>query len=988
MISITKTAYPRFQKTYSKEELNKIFFPSAKELLFISKKARGKAQKLTLLTLLKSHQYLGYSPIIPTIPKSIHQYLAAQLSFSKDIKLIEPTKVNKKTFYRYRHAIRGFLGVFTWSEEAVNIIEITVKKAALSMSDPSDLINVAIEKLIERRYELPAFGTLDRIVGHIRHQVHLELYEKLSSALQPTQQQALDKLLQVNEENTKTDFSIICEKPKKPTLAFVRKWTLRLSWLQQIIDTSKLFEIINPTKVHQFAAEIENLEALDLQRMGPSKRYTHLVCLIQQQQVHTKDQLADLLLRRISKVRSGAEKKLTALQEFFRAIEERMLAIFSQVAGYTIEVSQNKRLGGLVRTLIENSGGATNLLDQYQQIAAYHDKNFRPLLWKSFKGNRSAILDLVELLDIRSGTEDNGSIQALEFILSYRDSRKTTVPYGMDLGFMTERWLDYVETKEKEVKVLKRRELEIAVLFYVVDGLKSGDLYVVGSEKYSDYRKQLLPWSECEKLLKDYCKGVGIPDNAADFTDLIKKQLTEASGIADQAYPDNSGFYIDQNGHPHLKKQKSQPLPKDLPHFEDLVKKKMPQRDLMDLLKRVHTWIPYTWHFGPPSGTNSKLKDDVYKYIFTIFGYGCNLGANQTVRHTQGTLTSRILRRTNKQHVDSKKLDAATRDIINNYNQWDLTDYWGDGSDMIVDGTHIELIENNMLGSRHIRYGAYGGIAYKYISGKYIALITRFISCGTWEAIHILDGFQDNKSELQPDTVIGDTQSQSEPVFALSHLMGIQLMPRMRNWNDVSFVRADKTTVYKHIDALFDKVGDFDRIEKHWKDIMQVALSVHAGKVIPSMLLRRLGVHSKKNKLYKAFRALGQVVRTIFLLKYISDPNMRRHIQASTTKIESFNNFSDWVTFGGKTLRTGDPVEMEKRVKYADLIANIIMLHNVIDLTDVLNEINAEGETVTKELVEKLSPYTTGHIRRFGIILLDMDDLPEPLQQKRLDFLQ
>jgi TnpA family transposase len=306
---------------------------------------------------------------------------------------------------------------------------------------------------------------------------------------------------------------------------------------------------------------------------------------------------------------------------------------------------------------------------------------------------------------------------------------------------------------------------------------------------------------------------------------------------------------------------------------------------------------------------------------------------------------------------------------------------------MIVDGTHIELIENNMLGSMHIRYGAYGGIAYKYLSDKYIALINRFISCGTWEAIHILDGFQDNKSELQPDTVIGDTQAQSEPVFALSYLMGIQLMPRMRNWNDVNFLRPDESTAYKHIDSLFKKVGDFDKIEKHWKDFMQVTLSIHAGKVIPSMLLRRLGVHSKKNKLYKAFRALGQVIRTIFLLKYITDPSMRRHIQASTTKIESFNSFSDWVTFGGKTLRTGDPVEMEKRIKYADLIANIVMLHNVIDLTDVLNEMNAEGETVTKELVEKISPYLNGHLRRFGRFHLDMDDLPDSLQQKGLDFL-
>lgn len=988
MISITKTAYPRFKKIYSAEELEKVFRPSEAELLFVGKNAKGKSQKLTLLSLLKCYQHLGYIPSIRIIPKSIRQYLAIQLGFSKDLPLTEPTETNKKSFHRYRGLIRKYLAVFSWSKEANAIVKETIKKAAFSMSNPPDLVNVAIEKLIEQRYELPAFSTLDRMVGHIRHGVHLELYEKLNATLNSKQQQTLDELLQVNDGETETDFSKICKKPKKPTLTLMRNWTLRLAWLQQIIDTSQLFDIINPTKVSQFAAEVENLEALDLQRMNPAKRYTHLVCLIQQQQVYTKDQLADLFLRRIRKTRLGAEKRLAVLQEFFRQVEEQMLAIFSQVVGYTTQVPQNRRLGDLVRTLIEDNGGATYLLDQYQQVAAYHNNNFLPLLWKSFKSSRVALLNLVELLEIHSGTEDDDLVEALRFISSYRDSRKRTVPYVVRLDFMTDRWLNYVETQENGVKVLKRRELEIAVLFHIADGLKCGDLYVPGSEKYSDYRKQLLPWSECKKLLDNYCKSVGVPNNATDFVALVKKQLADAAKAADESYPDNTDFYIEENGEPHLKKQKASLLPKALRHFEDVIKKKMPQRDLIDLLKRVQTWIPYTRHFGPPSGATSKLKDEVYKYIFTIFGYGCNLGANQTVRHTKGTLTSRVLRRINKQHIDARKIDAAIRDIINNYNRWDLPNYWGDGSDMIVDGTHIELIENNMLGSRHIRYGAYGGIAYKYLSGKYIALITRFISCGTWEAIHILDGFQDNKSELQPDTVIGDTQSQSEPVFALSYLMGIQLMPRMRNWNDVNFIRPDKFTTYKHIDALFNKAGDFDRIEKHWKDIMQVALSVHAGKVIPSMLLRRLGVHSKKNKLYKAFRALGQVIRTIFLLKYLSDPNMQKHIQASTTKVESFNHFSDWVTFGGKTLRTGDPVEMEKRVKYADLIANIVMLHNVIDLTNVLNEMNAEGETVTKELVEKLSPYMTGHLRRFGRFHLDMDDLPEPLKHRSLDFLQ
>ena len=75
------------------------------------------------------------------------------------------------------------------------------------------------------------------------------------------------------------------------------------------------------------------------------------------------------------------------------------------------------------------------------------------------------------------------------------------------------------------------------------------------------------------------------------------------------------------------------------------------------------------------------------------------------------------------------------------------------------------------------------------------------------------------------------------------------------------------------------------------EDMMQVVLSIQAGTVLPSMLLRKLGNHNRKNRLFRAFRELGRVARTLFLLRYISVPEVRRGIRAETTKIEAFNDF-------------------------------------------------------------------------------------------------
>jgi len=323
--------------------------------------------------------------------------------------------------------------------------------------------------------------------------------------------------------------------------------------------------------------------------------------------------------------------------------------------------------------------------------------------------------------------------------------------------------------------------------------------------------------------------------------------------------------------------------------------------------------------------------------------------------------------------------------VIEEYTRFELPFLWGSEEVAVADGTHVELVENNLLGEHHIRYGGYGGIAYHHISDTYIALFSRFIACGVWEAVYILDGLLENESVLQPDTVHADTHGQSEPVFGLAHLLGIQLMPRMRNWNEVTFYRPSPEASYEHVDALFSRVADWDLIEARWKDLMQVALSVQAGTVLPSMLLRKLGTQSRQNQLYRAFRELGRVVRTIFLLEYISTAELRRSIHAATTKIESYNAFSDWLSFGGDIIRSGDPVEQEKRVKYRDLVANAVMLRNVADLTDVLANLKAEGHDFTREQVARLSPYMTTHLKRFGQYVLDTGDQPPPLEPKSLD---
>ncbi len=69
---------------------------------------------------------------------------------------------------------------------------------------------------------------------------------------------------------------------------------------------------------------------------------------------------------------------------------------------------------------------------------------------------------------------------------------------------------------------------------------------------------------------------------------------------------------------------------------------------------------------------------------------------------------------------------------------------------------------------------------------------------------------------------------------------------------------------------------------------------------------------------------------------------------------------------------------MEKRVKYTGVIANCVMLDNVIELNAALNALAKEGVIPTIDELAVLSPYQTRHIKRFGNYELDLSQIAAP----------
>ena len=762
MTAIDRTAYPRPGARLTREELAVRYHLTETDRAFIDAHARGDTGRLMLATLLKTRRDLGCFPALDEVHAGTVAYLAAQLGVAAPQAWADGVR-RTKSLYRYQAAVRAHLSLTPYDDAAERLVAGTVLEAAETMSDPADLINRAVEALQAAAIDLPAFSTLDRLVNRLRAEVHGRMYDRVAARLAAEHAAVLDALLAKPPDSPTTGFNRLKQAPGPATPKTVRLWTDRLDWLGGLIDPDPLLEGIAHTKLRQFAAEAAALEVGDLLDIAqPGKRHTLLLALLRQARMRCRDELIEMMLRRIRRTQAAAKEQLDALHDQHRAIEETLIGIFGQVLETAQAQDSDAAFGRQVRTLLAEQGGVETLAGQCGTVSAWHRGNDLPLLWPIHAKHRVLLFRLLDLMDIRSATQDRSLLDALAVVSRHRHARRDEVLGDVDLGFASQRWQGFVAKRRSGPGTFDRRALEVCVFVHLADALQTGDLYVVGAETFADYRAQLLPWAECAGTAASLLRrprhpraGRGLRGRAEGRADDARRrgrcrlpgQYRAQPRCRRNTAPEATG---DDGRSPPgwpTSSRKSAPACRSATFSTS---SNMPSTGPATPVTSGHPPAPIRSSRRPSSATCSPCSATA---------------ATSAQARPPGTPPRSPPRRRCAGSTRSTSTPASSKPRWSTssaqYARFSLPRHWGSGRAAIADGTHVKLRENNLLGSRHIRYGGYGGIAYHHIADSYIALFTSFIPCGVWEAVHILDGLLKNRSAIQPDTLHADTQGQS-----------------------------------------------------------------------------------------------------------------------------------------------------------------------------------------------------------------------------------
>jgi len=310
---------------------------------------------------------------------------------------------------------------------------------------------------------------------------------------------------------------------------------------------------------------------------------------------------------------------------------------------------------------------------------------------------------VIKTLDLQSTTSDQTLVHAIHFLIAHESDKGKYVDATLDLSFVSQKWLRTICVQYEGKDCYIRKHLETCLFSSIATELKTGDLCVMGSEQFADYRSQLLSWAECEPKVADYCQRLNLPTTAEGFVEHLRTRLTEVAEAVDQDKPKNLYLTIDEKGEPSLKRLKAKAAPRGMKQLEEALQAKIPERHLLDVLARIDVITNFTRHFSPLSGNDPKTGDAIVRQLLTIFAYGTHLGPHQMARHLRGLLDADQIAHVNHRHITAEKLEAAIRDVINCFHRFKLPHYWGDEERAAADGTPYDLAEENLLVERHIR---------------------------------------------------------------------------------------------------------------------------------------------------------------------------------------------------------------------------------------------------------------------------------------------
>ena len=941
-------------------------------------KSKPNRNHLAFVSQLKFYKNSGRFPSSANdMSPTVLHYLASQLD--ADVGQIHSYTWSGRTSFRHRREILDFIGI-----QRVSAADKDNFTAWLTLNvyprgvDTSEATELAFDWFRTRKIECPAEKELDRLVRSAQQQFEDELFEHISKCLPLQCKQRLDQSLESVEG--KAIFTDIKSDPGRVGLDSVLKETTKLAFIRTIELPIKQLENIHPKVLHRYRQRIGTESAWDVKRHPEPLRYALLAIFLYTRRREIIDGLVDLLIQIVHKLSVGAERKL--VKEFvggFRRVHDKNALL------YRIAEAALENPDGRVRDVIYPVAGETTLQSLQKEQKATgpsYQRRVHQIIRASYGNHyRRMLPEILKALQFHSNNiRHRPVLDALMWLEKNRENTQRYITLGADIpieGVIRAKWRDIVIEEVRGENRINRINYEICALQALRERLRCKEIWVANADRYRNPDDDLPP--DFDQNRTDYYENLGQTTDAVAFTDGLREQLKLALENLNKQIPRNPKVRILSHGKNKISITPFEPFPDpiNLATLKREVSSRWPMTGLLDVLKEADLRIGFTQQFQSVADRQSLDESSLQRrLLLALYGMGTNAGLKRVSGSRHGISYKELLS-VRRKYIHKSALQNAIGQVANAIFAARNPAIWGEGTTSCAsDSKKFGAWDQNLMTEWHIRYGGRGVMIYWHVEKNSTCIYSQLKRCSSSEVAAMIEGVLRHCTDMEIERQYVDSHGQSEVAFAFSHLLGFDLLPRLKAIGKQKLYRPgnDMAGDYPNLEPVLTRPINWDLIVQQYDEMIKYAAAMKKGAADPESILRRFTRNNVQHPTYRALAELGKTVKTLFLCRYIGSEELRQEINEGLNVVENWNSANSFIFYGkGGEVATNRLEDQELSVLSLHLLQICMVYVNTLMIQQVLDEPDWLGR-MKKEDFRALTPLIYAHINPYGIFELDLDE--------------
>lgn len=886
-----------------------------------------------------------------TLPRPLLKFVGDQLGLeAPSIASIRGIYKRKNTRIQHQAWAMTYLGIQAITKRQEAMLLAAMRAASNGTSSVDRLIDLACRWLVDRKVLIPGLYAIRELCVRASSDTEQSTYVTICKATTPEQRQVWADALLASRKDGRSTLEWLQSAPRRRSPKNVASIFEKIDFLTSLGIHAVELPGVSSQRLQDYARLMQQRSPRSFKRLKLESQILQLVSFLKVSLSQASDAAIQLTGKMTSDIVSRAAQNVKkADATTVVSYREALTAIFGMANNEKLEATAlREKILEFQQTFGDKvfptraAAVRSELVDQ--------NKSIRPLL------KRLANLDV-------KGNDDDKGLAGLGTLRDLYEKNRTALPDHVK-GH-SKLWEPLVGEQADRERAMRAFEAE--TLLNLRKGFRRGSCWVDYSNTFRDRDHLLIPAAEWEKQKRRHYGLLRLPHNVDDYLNPLIKAAEQ--GLKAVASALRRGELDIKENDISLDRLEAEGEAPEVAAVRLMIDQEIGSIQLPELMLEMDVLTRFSKAL---QGRLPRSDRELLLNYAGVLGLGTDVTASGVAMMVT-ELTSADVAGAMKGLEFDNAIDKANTLVLEFINQLPIIAMWGDGksasSDMMSLTTSRHLW-NARLDPR--RQTPSVGM-YTHVHDRWSIIYHQPIVLGERQAGVAIEGVI-RQTQLDLNRLAVDTHGYTDVAMAVSHGLGFDLCPRLRNLRERRLTVPRGMAVPESIKEVVDSTLNLEHVRAHWDDLVRVLASISNGTISAVTALQRFGSAAQGDPIYRAAQQLGRLLRTIYLCDYFTNPIFRREITRLLNRGEHVHTLQHAIHLGAVRHDRGRrPDEMIAISGALTLLSNLVIAWQANRMQTAVTSLEAKGVSVSKEMLRHISPVRYSSVNFRGTFRFPID---------------